>query len=87
MKNPNAITFHAKKSFRGMVSVRSTIVDLARKKNLPIKLTCIDFPGEKMIITDLSEEAAHKISGPYQSKINEGEQFYLYDYIFEDIRD
>lgn len=83
MKNPNAITFHAKKSFRGMVSVRSTILELAKQKNLPILVTCDDFPDEQMLIEDLSPEKAQKFTGPYDSKIKAGEKYYLYDYVFE----
>jgi hypothetical protein len=83
MEKKNVIKFHVKKTYKGLVSVRSTIIDLARQKNLPIELTCTDYPGAKMIIKDLSTDDAHKVSGPYKSKINDGEEYFLYDYIFE----
>jgi len=77
----NKIKFHVKRSYKGLVSVRSTIIELAKRKNLPIEITCSDFPDEKMTI--FADQPPQDRTGPIKSKINDGEEYYLYDYIFE----
>lgn len=82
MEKKDVIKFHARKTFRGLVSVRSKTIDLAKSKGLPILLTCSEYPNEQMLIEDLSEDGAHSITSNIKSSIND-DVYSLYNYVFE----
>lgn len=70
------IIVNLKKSFKGLIDIRSTIVSRARKVNKPIHVTCDDYPNEQAVYTVKDLNNPVRIQGPYSSTYSE--DYYLH---------
>lgn len=72
-------TYNCKKSFNGMIDIRSYRVKDAIEKGIDLKITCNEFPGEASIYTPKELANPDHVSELHKSKVG-GRDYKLYSY-------